>query len=183
MASPFTPLCPMSFSVALAIAGRISTLLPSLHSSPKELANSSRVVLAAFLALTLLLLLPVACGSEAAQPAASSPPARTPVAPVAPFDRASAATGEQLAQQYGCNVCHSPDGSALVGPTWQGLYGTMEELEDGSSALVDDAYITESILDPNAKITRGFTAGLMPATLGVKDDEIPHIIEYMKSLR
>ena len=91
--------------------------------------------------------------------------------------------GEQIYLKYGCNACHSTDGTALVGPTWQGLYGTEEELEGGSSVLVDDAYITESIRDPNAKITRGFTAGLMPATLGVKDEEIPHIIEYMKSLR
>ncbi len=95
----------------------------------------------------------------------------------------SADIGEQLVQAYGCNACHSTDGTPLVGPTWQGLYGAEEKLEDGSSVLVDDAYIAESIRDPNAKITRGFTAGLMPATLGVKDEEIPHIIEYMKTLR
>ena len=95
----------------------------------------------------------------------------------------SADIGAQLVQAYGCNACHSTDGTALVGPTWLGLYGSEEELEDGGTVLVDDTYITESIQDPNAKITRGFTAGLMPPTLGVKDEEIPHIIEYMKSLR
>ena len=95
----------------------------------------------------------------------------------------SADIGAQLVQAYGCNACHSTDGAALVGPTWLGLYDTKEELEDGSTVIVDDAYITESIKDPNAKITAGFTASLMPATLGVKDAEIPHIIEYMKSLR
>ena len=95
----------------------------------------------------------------------------------------SADIGAQLVQAYGCPACHSTDGATLVGPTWLGLYGTEEELEDGSTVLVDDAYITESIKDPNAKITAGFTAGLMPPTLGVKDEEIPHIIEYMKSLR
>lgn len=95
----------------------------------------------------------------------------------------SAEVGAQLVQAYGCNACHSADGTALVGPTWLGLYGTEEELEDGSTVIVDDPYIAESIKDPNARITRGFTAGLMPATLGVKDEEIPHIIEYMKTLR
>ena len=94
-----------------------------------------------------------------------------------------AGLGEQLVLQYGCNACHSTDGSTLVGPTWLGLYGTQESLDDGTSATVDDEYIKESIQDPNAKITAGFTAGLMPPTLGVKDEEIPHIIEYMKSLR
>ena len=139
---------------------------------------SPSAALAAFLCLLLL----AACGSEPAPTATTARPAAV-AHPVIPVDEGSAAIGEQLALQYGCNACHSTDGTALVGPTWLGLYGTMEELEDGSSALVDDAYITESIKDPNAKITRGFTAGLMPATLGVKDEEIPHIIEYMKSLR
>ena len=95
----------------------------------------------------------------------------------------SAEIGGRLVLAYGCNACHSTDGAKLVGPTWLGLYGTEEELEDGATVIVDDAYIAESIKDPNAKITRGFTAGLMPATLGVKDTEIPHIIEYMKTLR
>ena len=108
----------------------------------------------------------------------------TPPSPVSfPSVTPDASLGEQIYLNYGCNACHSTDGTALVGPTWQGLYGTEEELKGGTSVLVDDAYITESIRDPNAKITRGFTAGLMPATLGVKDEEIPHIIEYMKSLR
>ena len=91
--------------------------------------------------------------------------------------------GEQLVAQYGCNACHSTDGSALVGPTWQGLYGTEEALDDGSTVTVDDDYIRESIQDPNAKVVSGFTAGLMPPTLGVKDDEIPSIIEYIKTLK
>ncbi len=94
-----------------------------------------------------------------------------------------AALGEEIYLKYGCNACHSTDGTTLVGPTWQGLYGTEEELEDGTSALVDEAYVVESVKEPNARITKGFTAGLMPATLGVTDDEILHIIEYMKTLR
>ena len=122
------------------------------------------------------------CGGEP-QPTPSptrSLDSATPSAPVAP----SASIGEQLVVNvYACHACHSADGTPLVGPTWLGLYGTEEELEDGTTVIVDDEYITESIKDPNAKITRGFAAGLMPLSLGVKDEEIPHIIEYMKSLR
>ena len=91
--------------------------------------------------------------------------------------------GEQLYAQYGCNACHTTDGTSLTGPTWLGLYGSQEQLTDGTSVTVDDEYIKESIQDPNAKITAGFTAGLMPTTLGVTDEDIPHIIEYMKSLQ
>ena len=105
----------------------------------------------------------------------SAPPvvvAAGEAAPSGPVDVSGppdAGIGEQLVAQYGCNACHSTDGSALVGPTWQGLYGTQETLDDGSTVAVDDEYVTESIQDPNAKITAGFTAGLMPPTLGVKD--------------
>ena len=37
--------------------------------------------------------------------------------------------GEELAAQ--CLACHSVDGSTMVGPTWQGLFGKTEELEGG----------------------------------------------------
>ena len=94
-----------------------------------------------------------------------------------------AGLGEDLVATYGCAACHTIDGSDLIGPTWLGLYGSQETLEDGTSVTVDDEYIKESIQDPNAKITAGFTAGLMQATLGVRDEDIPHIIEYMKSLQ
>jgi len=77
--------------------------------------------------------------------------------------------------------------------------GSEEELEDGSIVVVDDAYITESILDPNAQIVKGFQPNLMTALgdLGLKFMEaeaeiaaneavdvniIEDIIAYMKSL-
>ena len=91
--------------------------------------------------------------------------------------------GFTLVQNYGCAACHSIDGSVLTGPSWQGIYGSQEALTDGTAATVNDEYITESIKNPDAKVVEGFTAGLMPATLGVQDDEIPHIIEYIKSLQ
>ena len=147
--------------------------------------------LALLLASTFVILL-LACGGgtePSPQPLNSPIPTVTVDAslltrlPAAGSAEPSADIGAQLVRAYGCNACHSTDGNPLVGPTWQGLYGTEEELEDGTAVIVDDAYIAESILDPNAKITAGFTAGLMPATLGVKDEEIPHIIEYMKTLR
>ena len=93
----------------------------------------------------------------------------------------SAARGEQLVLDYGCVACHSTDGTVLVGPSWQGIYGSSEALEDGGSATVDDDYIRESILEPNLKLVQGF-GELMPV-LGVTDEEIDSIIEYIKTLR
>ena len=125
-------------------------------------------------------MLAVSCGGGSGPGPTPAPP--TPLPPVA-YDAQSAAIGAQLVEEYGCNACHSTDGTTLVGPTWQGLYGTEEELEGGTTATVNAEYIRESIRTPDLKVVKGFTAGLMPATLGVEDEEIPHIIEYMKSLR
>ena len=108
-------------------------------------------------------------------------------APVAPGGAAaggppSAAKGQQLSESYGCIACHSADGTVLVGPSWKGIYGSQEPLEGGGSATVDDDYIRESINDPYVKLVEGF-GELMPTGLGVTDEEIDSIIEYIKSLQ
>lgn len=72
--------------------------------------------------------------------------------------------GRQLAQSRGCVACHSVDGSASIGPGWLGLYGKTETLADGSTALVDDAYFIESIVDPNAKVVAGYPAIMPPGS-------------------
>ena len=90
-----------------------------------------------------------------------------------------AAAGEEIAQAQ-CVSCHSVDGSVIVGPTWQGLYGSEVELEGGETVTADDDYIRESIEDPGAKIHAGF-ANLMPE-LGLDDDQINDVIAYIKTL-
>lgn len=70
--------------------------------------------------------------------------------------------GEVWYQQYGCNACHSLDGTALVGPSWQGLYGADRPLVDNSTVEADDDYLRESIENPNAKVVEGYAEGIMP---------------------
>ena len=57
-----------------------------------------------------------------------------------------AAQGKALALSKGCVGCHSVDGSVGVGPSWKGLYGSVQTFSDGSSARVDDAFLREEIL-------------------------------------
>lgn len=92
------------------------------------------------------------------------------------------ARGQALATQNGCLGCHTVDGSALVGPTWFGIYGSQVKLSDGSTVTVDDAYIKESILEPQAKIVSGFETQLMP-TFQLTDAQISDIIAYIKTLK
>jgi cytochrome c oxidase subunit 2 len=90
-----------------------------------------------------------------------------------------AARGKSLAQSKGCVACHTVDGNPGAGPTWKGLYGKSESLSDGSTALVDDAYLQREIRDPKARIVKGF-APIMPQ-LDISDDELAALTAYIKS--
>ena len=87
--------------------------------------------------------------------------------------------GEQLARDQGCIACHSLDGGAGVGPTWKGMVGKNETLIDGSSVLVDDGYLKESIVNPNAKVVKGYAPIMPPAQL--TDDQLDALVAYLKS--
>jgi cytochrome c oxidase subunit 2 len=91
--------------------------------------------------------------------------------------------GPKLYESQGCATCHSTDGTAKIGPTWKGVFGTSEKLADGSSATVDENYIRESILDPQAKVVAGYTPS-MPTYKGkLRDRQITCLVEYIKSLK
>jgi len=91
--------------------------------------------------------------------------------------------GKELYTNKGCNACHSIDGSAGVGPTFKGLFGRTEHLQDGSTIVVDENYISESIHEPQAKIVQGF-APVMPSFKGIlKDNEVDGIIAYLKTIK
>jgi cytochrome c oxidase subunit II len=95
------------------------------------------------------------------------------------------ARGDKLSQQYGCQSCHSIDGSPLVGPTWKGLYGSEVQLSDGTTVQADDAYLYESIRNPGAKVVAGFTQGQMPPQIAdaMTDAQVADVIEFIKSLK
>lgn len=91
--------------------------------------------------------------------------------------------GEAVYKGKACMGCHSIDGSVVVGPSFKGLYGTPQKLTDGSTVNADDAYLAHSIQEPQAQIVAGFeNKGAMPK-LGLTDDEIKDVIEFMKTLK
>src|SRR5690349_18925310 len=90
--------------------------------------------------------------------------------------------GQALVAASGCGACHSINGAAGIAPTWFGLFGHEVELTDGSVVSADEAYLTESIKAPQAKIVHGFENQLMP-TYGFADEQIADIVAYIKTLR
>ncbi|HAV76757.1 MAG TPA: cytochrome c oxidase subunit II, partial [Anaerolineae bacterium] len=63
--------------------------------------------------------------------------------------------GQALVAANGCAACHSINGAAGIGPTWFGLAGSEVELSGGATVIADDAFLAESILEPQAKIVAG----------------------------
>lgn len=92
--------------------------------------------------------------------------------------------GAKVASTYGCQACHSLDGSPLVGPTWKGLFGRTHRMTNGQTITADEAYIRESILQPNQLIVEGYSANLMPANYGeqLTPEQIADLIAYITSL-
>jgi len=90
--------------------------------------------------------------------------------------------GELLYRAKGCNACHSVDGSAGTGPSWQGTYGSEVPIAGGPSVTADINYIRESILVPQAKIHDGYPNQMQSYQGLVNDKELFALISYIKSL-
>jgi cytochrome c2 len=99
---------------------------------------------------------------------------------------AAVAKGKSDYTSLGCVGCHSIDGSKGTGPTFKGLYGAKSKLTNGQSVTADDAYLLESIMDPDKQIVAGFSPGIMSAVIkpgSVSQPEAQALIAYIKSLK
>ena len=93
-----------------------------------------------------------------------------------------ASAGEKLFADLACNTCHRPDAQGRA-PVLEGLFGKTIELQNGRQVTVDEAYLRESIVNPNEQITAGFQP-VMPAYQGLVSEEgLLELVEYIKSLR
>jgi cytochrome c oxidase subunit II len=92
-----------------------------------------------------------------------------------------AVTGEKLFSELGCVTCHRSDTQGR-GPNLVGVYGKPVMLEDGRTLTADESYIRESIVDPGAKIVKGFKP-VMPTFQGqISDEQLNALVAYVKSL-
>lgn len=90
-------------------------------------------------------------------------------------------TGKGLFSQFGCSTCHRSDAPGR-GPSLAGIYNQPVLLEDGRTVIADENYVRESILNPTAKIVRGFKP-VMPTFQGiVSDEQLNALVAYIKNL-
>lgn len=98
----------------------------------------------------------------------------------APDDMPLPQLGQRVYQQQGCQGCHSLDGTPGVGPSFQNLYNSERQFADGSSAVADDNYLRESILEPGAEIVQGYQ-NLMPSSYSsLSEREISALVAFIK---
>ena len=90
-------------------------------------------------------------------------------------------TGKQLFASLGCSTCHRSDVQGR-GPNLQGMYNKPVLLEDGRTVIADENYVRESILNPTAKIVKGFNP-VMPTFQGIlSEEQVNALVAYVKSL-
>src|ERR1700690_140082 len=90
-------------------------------------------------------------------------------------------TGEKLFSDLGCVMCHRADTPGR-GPNLAGIYNKPVQLEDGRTVIADENYIRESIMDPAAKIVKGFRP-IMPTLQGqISNKKLNELGAYVKSL-
>jgi cytochrome c oxidase subunit 2 len=137
-------------------------------------------------AVAALMLFAVRVEGQDATPPAASPGAGTAVA--SPMATPEGAGVDLVAAERGrnaaavCLACHSVDGSAMVGPSWKGLWMSEVEFEDGTTTIVDAEYIRESVHEPLKRITKGYPPSMPPLGGVLTDEQLNDVIEYIKSL-
>ena len=67
----------------------------------------------------------------------------------------------------------------MVGPTWTNLWGSTVQMEDGTSLVVDEEYVRESIAEPDVKIREGYGPEMVAVEL--TDEEVAAVIDFLKS--
>lgn len=98
-------------------------------------------------------------------------------------DRPLAEQGQSLFVQNTCNVCHSVDGSRIIGPSMKGLFGSTRTFADGTTRVADEDYIRQSIVDPGSEIVESYPNAMSTSFGSMRPDDVSKIIEYIKSLQ
>jgi cytochrome c oxidase subunit 2 len=92
-----------------------------------------------------------------------------------------AASGAKRFVENACNTCHG-DQPGARGPSLNGLFGRGVHLTNGQTIIADEAYLRESIVNPQARLVAGYPP-IMPTFQGLISEEgLLQLIAYIKSL-
>lgn len=94
--------------------------------------------------------------------------------------------GAEVIAANACGTCHSEDGSAGIGPTWSGVFGSEGQVVTAAGETItitkDEEYIRKSIVEPDANKPVGYEQAVMASYSYLSDVEIESIILYLKNI-
>lgn len=90
------------------------------------------------------------------------------------------AEGAKLFVSQGCAACHQA-GSSQLAPDLHGVFGSIQTLADDSRITADEAYLRESILQPQQRIVKGYAPAMPPFT-HLDSKQIDQLVAYLRSL-
>lgn len=96
----------------------------------------------------------------------------------------------ELVWQAKCAACHTVDGGASTGPTWENAYGypreftnadPMTQADIDADPLLWDNYIRESIINPGVKVRSGFTNAMQSFDGQISRVELRGLIAFIRA--
>jgi cytochrome c oxidase subunit 2 len=93
------------------------------------------------------------------------------------------AQGAHLYESKGCIACHTVDGSPRIGPSFLHDYGTQVALAGGRVVTMDDSYIRESVLEPQAQARPGYPPSMPTYGTAISEHDLRALTAYLASLR
>jgi cytochrome c2 len=90
--------------------------------------------------------------------------------------------GKRLYTTLLCATCHTTNGARLIGPSLLNVVDREETFEDGTKAVAGEAYLRESILEPQKRVVKGFPP-VMPVMKGkLTNAELDDLLAYLRFL-
>jgi mono/diheme cytochrome c family protein len=95
-------------------------------------------------------------------------------------DPAMIAAGKAI-WEANCIVCHSGKRGA-IGPNIHKAYGTMRQLENGESILMNDDYVINSMNNPTEHVAKGYQPVMMSFKQQLTDQQKLQVTAYLRSV-
>lgn len=98
-----------------------------------------------------------------------------------PMAENMAEAGKLVFKEKNCGNCHTGQ-DTVRGPTLHGLIGRQRTFTDGSSAVANEDYVRESIVNPWNRITSGYINTMQSYKGQLSEEQILNLIAYIRTL-
>ncbi len=89
--------------------------------------------------------------------------------------------GEALFRERGCSGCHGAN-STVHAPPLEGVYGSLVQLQGGTTVRADERYLHDCILEPRTFTVAGYPP-IMPDFSGqLSEDDVIKLVAYIQSI-